>query len=215
MTSHPSTYLWESEIRTLIVDDIQDYQEQSLQPMWAWVSRVAMPVITTQTELSPKGYDPCGYKPQSERSMPVTPESSYHETSLEYPFCHQEDLIDLQRIGTPMSDQEPAVNVDTTGTGANKRIRRREQNRASYVILDVCRLILPTDVTSRQRAYRDRQRGKIAELQSKVVALKSQNEKLLARNNMLEAAFQRDRPQISSAQKMQRSPTSHSSNCRP
>ncbi|KAF2162320.1 hypothetical protein M409DRAFT_58421 [Zasmidium cellare ATCC 36951] len=176
MTSHPSTYLWDPEMPNLLVDDIQDYQQQALQPLWPW------------------GYDPSGYEPHSENSMPSTPDSSYHDTSLELPFYNPEDLIDLQRIGTPMSDQEPAVNVDTTGTGANKRIRRREQNRAS------------------QRAYRDRQRGKIAELQSKVVALQTQNEKLLARNNMLEAAFQRDRPQTASGHPTQQTPTSQTSN---
>lgn len=65
--------------------------------------------------------------------MPPTPESPYDDRSLEFPFYNPEDLMDLQRIGTPMSDsQEPTINIDTIGTGANKRIRRREQNRASY-----------------------------------------------------------------------------------
>ncbi|KAK4508431.1 hypothetical protein PRZ48_002169 [Zasmidium cellare] len=195
MTSHPSTYLWGPEMPTVLLEDIQDYQQQGLQPLWSW------------------NYDPSGYEPQSENSMPSTPDSSYHDTSLDFPFCNPEDLIDLQRIGTPMSDQGPALDVNTTGTGATKRIRRREQNRASYVMAGGYQRAIADNI-SRQRAYRDRQRGKIAELQSKVVALKAQNEKLLARNNMLEAATQRDRSQASSAQSMQQNPPSQPNNRR-
>ncbi|KAF7189734.1 AP-1-like transcription factor CAP1 [Pseudocercospora fuligena] len=109
-----------------------------------------------------------------------SPDMSYQDLSFQPQLCNSENYLDFQRIGTPQNlfdDDElgtdAQVGIETSGNGANKRVRRREQNRAS------------------QRAYRDRQRGKIAELQAKIMMLKGENEKLQARNNMLEAASQR------------------------
>ncbi|KAF2215058.1 hypothetical protein CERZMDRAFT_82921 [Cercospora zeae-maydis SCOH1-5] len=122
-------------------------------------------------------YETTDYVP-SEQSSSSSPEPY---SKLDPNLCH-EDFLDVSQIGTPMSAFDDAASETAqgstvaTGAGANKRLRRREQNRAS------------------QRAYRDRQRGKIAELQARVLALRAQNDQLQTRNNMLESALQRSNP---------------------
>ncbi|EME89638.1 uncharacterized protein MYCFIDRAFT_202013 [Pseudocercospora fijiensis CIRAD86] len=123
------------------------------------------------------------FEPDFNSSNVCSPDMSYQQLSFDSQFCNAEDYLDFQRIGTPQPtfkdddlDAASQVSIETSERGSNKHVRRREQNRAS------------------QRAYRDRQRGKIAELQANIVALKAQNEKLQARNSMLEATSQRQIP---------------------
>ncbi|KXT06079.1 hypothetical protein AC578_1368 [Pseudocercospora eumusae] len=111
--------------------------------------------------------------PSLNSSNTSSPEISYSVPSSHSQFRNSEDYLDFQRIGTPQTtlDDEEFEPSTQVGGGAKKRVRKREQNRAT------------------QRAYRDRQRGKMAELQAKILALVAQNEELQARNFMLEAAF--------------------------
>ncbi|GIZ40481.1 hypothetical protein CKM354_000381600 [Cercospora kikuchii] len=161
MTSHPNVMYgeWSAEMPNDLLAEYHNTQVQgTMQPFWQWT------------------YETTNYVP-SEQSGSSSPEP---HTTLD-PNLYHEDFLDISQISTPMSafddtaSETAQAGIVATGAGANKRMRRREQNRAS------------------QRAYRDRQRGKIAELQARVLALRAQNDKLQARNNMLEAAFQRDR----------------------
>ncbi|KXT11703.1 hypothetical protein AC579_6982 [Pseudocercospora musae] len=133
-----------------------------------------------QDDLHPSwliSYHSTEFEPGLDSSNISSPDMSYQQLSFQPQFCNSEDYLDFQRIGTPQptfandDELETATQsgAETSRSGANRRVQRREQNRAS------------------QRAYRDRQRGKIAELQAKLVTLKADNERLQARNSMLEA----------------------------
>ncbi|KAI5369637.1 Putative basic-leucine zipper domain-containing protein [Septoria linicola] len=122
-----------------------------------------------------------GTSEHAQRSMPQFLSPSYTQWESESQEAHDGTISSEPKPCTPPSTLEETLTesvlskAPTPEKGTSRGMRRKEQNRAS------------------QRAYRDRQRNKIVELQTQVLALKAQIAKLQERNEMLEAAFLRDR----------------------